>query len=325
MMGRRRILSCLAAGAFSGLLTATAAAQTFPTRAVTLVVPFAAGGSADAIARIVGQKLEVALGKPVVIENRAGAGGSIATGYVARADPDGHTLLYVTASHAGLGALYPKLTFDPVLDVVPVIHLISSPIVIAVNGPAPYKTIQDLVADAKARPDTLLFAGGGGGATLTNLAAEQFKASLGLDVRSVPYQGSGPAMIGLMRGDVHFAFDAMPSVISLAADGKLRVLALATKSRSKQMPDVPTLNETVLKDFDASVWHGIMAPKGTPAAVIQRLNTELNKTLGMADVQERLLALSSDPVGGSPEDFGRFVATETDKWGDLIKKLGLAR
>jgi tripartite-type tricarboxylate transporter receptor subunit TctC len=181
------------------------------------------------------------------------------------------------------------------------------------------------VADAKARPGMLLFSGGGGGATLTNLAAELFKGSLALDVRSVPYQGSGPAMIGLMRGDTHYAFDAMPSVIALAADGKLRVLALATKSRSKLMPDVPTLSETVLKDFDASVWHGIMAPKGTPVAVIQRLNSEFNKALSMADVQERLRALSADPVGGSPEDFGKFVAAETDRWGGLIKTLGLAR
>lgn len=304
------------------LLAPQAAAQTYPTKNITIVVPFPAGGSADVVARITGDKLSAALGQAVIIENRAGAGGTTGTGVVARAEADGHTLLLVTASHAGIGALYPRLSFDPT-DVVPVIHLIASPIVVVVNATSKYKTIEDLVADAKARPDELLFAGGAGGATLTNLAALNFRDKLGLKTRGVPYTGSAPALTGLIRNDTHYAFDSMAAVAGFTTGGLLRMLAVTTPKRSSLAPDIPTVSETVIKDFDANVWHGVMAPKGTPQPVIERLNAEFNKILRMPDVDKRLRELSADPVGGSAEDFGKYIASETERWGALIREMGL--
>lgn len=298
-------------------------AQDYPSKPITLVIPFAPGGAADIIARLVAEKMSAALGQTVVIDNRPGAGGSLAAGLVAKAAPDGYTLLFVTAGHAGIGALYPSLTFDPVKDFTAISHVASSPIVVVVNETSAYRTLQQLVAAAKAQPGKLNFSGGGGGATVTNLAAEVFRRKEGLNIVNVPYKGSGPAVMGLLAGEIDVDFDALAAVIGQIRSGKLRALAVTTRSRTPALPDVPTIAETVLPDFEAASWFGVVTPKGTPDPVIARINKEIVAAVRHPDVAKRLAELGVDPVGSSPADFQRFLTSETERWGGVIRDLGL--
>ncbi|MBI2740899.1 MAG: tripartite tricarboxylate transporter substrate binding protein [Rhodospirillales bacterium] len=317
----------LVAALFAALTLSFAAsggnAQDYPSKPITLVIPFAPGGSSDLIARLVSEKMTAALGQTIVIDNRPGAGGSLAAGLVAKAPPDGYTLLFVAAGHAGIGALYPSLTFDPVKDFAPVTHVASSPIVVVVNQASDYKSLQQLVAAAKAQPGKLNFSGGGGGATVTNLAAEVFRKQEGLNVVNVPYKGSGPAVMALLAGEIDYDFDALAAVIGQIRAGKLRALAVTTKARTPALPDVPTVAETVLPGFEAASWAGVLAPKGTPEAVIARLNKEFVAAIRNPDVVKRLGELGVDPVGSSPAEFGRFLTSETERWGGVIRDLGL--
>lgn len=319
-----RGISPLIAAMALALAGGVAQAQSgYPSKPVTVVVPFAAGGAADTLARVLAQVVGPKLGQPMVVESKAGAGGTIGAGAVARAQPDGHTLLLVTAGHAGSAALYSKLPFHPVSDFTPVIGLASSPVMIAVNVQSQYKTLQDLVADAKARPGALNCAGGGGGATVTNLAFEQLKADLGLSIVAVPYKGSGPAITALLGGEIDCDSDAFSSLLPQVAGGKLRALAVTTARRSPALPQVPTVAEAVRPGFDAGVWYGILAPKGTPPDVVARLHQEFKAALADPAVQERMKGMGAEPTGDSPEGFGKFLASETDRWGGVIRKLGL--
>lgn len=297
--------------------------QAYPSKPVHLIVPFAAGGPADIVARLLGQRIAPDLGQPVVVENRPGAGGTIAAAAVAKAPPDGYTILFVTAGHAGTAALYPSLPFDPVKDFAPVVGVAASPIVIVVNANSKYRTLSDLVADARARPGKLNFAGGGGGATVTNLAAEVFKSDMKLDVSNIPYKGSAPALVALIAGEIDYSVDNLSAVLPQIKAGKLRALAVTTRKRSSALPEVPTVGENVMPGFEAATWFGILAPKGTPPAVVDRLNREFNAALKNPDIQGRLKELGADPLGGSPAEFGSFLAAETARWGGVIRKLGL--
>ncbi len=320
------LLGVLASAALA-VMAATSPAQAqgraYPTKPVTVIVPFAVGGSADMLARVLSQSVAPKLGQPVVVESRAGAGGTIGAGFVARAEADGHTLLLVTAGHAGTGALYQNLPFHPANDFAPVIGLAVSPVVIAVNANARYRTLRDLVDDAKARPGALNCAGGGGGATVTNLAFELLKSELSIQIANVPYKGSAPATTALLSGEIDCNSDAIASLLPQIAGGKLRALAVTTGQRSPALPDVPTVGEAVLPGFEASVWYGILAPKGTPQPVLAQLNQAFKAALADPAVLERLKSLGAAPTGTTPAEFGRFMASETERWGGVIRKLGL--
>lgn len=322
-MKRISLAAALLAALTLSFAASKGSAQDYPAKSITLVIPFAPGGAADLIARLVAEKMSTALGQTVVVDNRPGAGGSLAAGLVAKAAPDGYTLLFVTAGHAGIGALYPSLTFDPVKDFAPVTHVASSPIVVVVNQASDYKSLQQLVAAAKAQPGKLNFSGGGGGATVTNLAAEVFRKQEGLNVVNVPYKGSAPAVMGLLAGEIDYDFDALAAVIGQVRSGKLRALAVTTRARTPALPDVPTIGETVLPGFEAASWFGVLAPSGTPDAIIARLNKEFVAAIRNPDVVKRLDELGVDPVGSSPAEFGRFLTSETERWGGVIRDLGL--
>lgn len=321
----RHFIGALSATALALAMVSGAHAQTKPYAAkpVTLVVPFAAGGAADQLARVLSQSIGSKLGQPIVVDPKSGAGGTIGAGVVARAEADGHTLLLVTAGHAGTGELYKNLPFHPVNDFAPVIGLAVSPVVIATNAKSKYKTIQDLVADAKARPGVLNCAGGGGGATVTNLAFELLKAELKLNITSVPYRGSAPATTALLSGEIDCNSDAVASFLPQIKAGNFRALAVTTAKRSTFLPDVPTVAETVLPRFDAAAWYGILAPKGTPQPVIDQLNRAFGEALNDPAVKERLAGLGAESTGLSAAEFGKFMAAETERWSAVIRKLGL--
>jgi len=295
----------------------------YPTKPLRLIVPFAAGGSSDVLARVLAKEVEAGLGQPVVVENRVGAGGSIAAATVAKSPPDGYTLLLVAAGHAGMGALYDNLGFDPVKDFAPVMGLTTAPIVIAVNAQSRFKTMQDFVAAARSEPGKLNCAGGGGGATVTNLAFELLKADLGLKITPVPYQGSAPAMTALLGDQIDCDSDAAASLAPMVQGGKLRLLAVMSDKRMELMPTVPTVAETVRPGFSATIWAGLLAPKGTPAPVVTRLHAEFRKALELPGVKDKLKAMASDPVDMGPAAFGDFLAKETARWSGVIQQLGL--
>ena len=322
MPSRRHLLrsACFSLGLLAGL-GGQALAQAYPTKPVTLVVPFAAGGPADVMARLLGQQLQ--LGQPVVVDAKPGAGGTIGAAVVAKAPPDGHTALFVTAGHAGTGALYPKLPYDPVTDFAPVIGLAAAPVVIAVKADSPYKSLQDLVTAARANPGKLNCAGGGGGATVTNLAFELLKSELKLQITAVPYKGSAPAITALLAGEIDCDSDAIAALLPQIKAGKLRALAVTTKRRSSVLPDVPTVSETVLPGMDAAAWYGVLAPKGTPQTVVDRLNKEFATAMRNPQVIDRFKDLGADPLGMDAKEFGSYLASETRRWGGLIQKLGL--
>ncbi|MDF0522023.1 tripartite tricarboxylate transporter substrate binding protein [Bradyrhizobium yuanmingense] len=305
------------------LATVDARGQSYPSRSVTIVVPFAAGGPADVVARLVAQKLQETSKQAFVIDNRSGAGGVVGTQAVSKAAPDGYTLLFVTAGHSGMSAYFSNLQFDPDRDFASVIHLISSPIVVVVNADSKYQTIQDLIADARANPGALNYGAGGGGPTIPNLTAESFRAEAKIDARNIPYRGSAPAMLGLLGGETQFSFDAMPAVKEFVDSKKMRALAVTSEKRSTILPDVPTMNEGVLPGFVSGVWYGIFVPKGTPPDVVNWLNRELNVALKEPTIVQKLAAISAEPVGGTPEAFEKLVDSETKRWGALIKRLGL--
>ncbi|QHE86739.1 Bug family tripartite tricarboxylate transporter substrate binding protein [Hydrogenophaga sp. BPS33] len=325
MKNLRPLIGALSATAIalSGATAAHAQDKPYATKPITLVVPFAAGGAADQLARVLSQSIGTKLGQPIVVDPKSGAGGTIGAAVVARAEADGHTLLLVTAGHAGTGELYKSLPYHPVNGFAPVIGLAVSPVVIATNAKSKYKTLQDLVADAKARPGVLNCAGGGGGATVTNLAFEQFKSELKLNIASVPYRGSAPATTALLSGEIDCNSDAVASFLPQIKAGNFRALAVTTAKRSTFLPDVPTVAETVLPKFDAAAWYGILAPKGTPQPVVDQLNRAFGEALNDPAVKERLAGLGAESTGLSAADFGKFMAAETERWSALIRKLGL--
>jgi len=317
-LSRRRFLQLAAGAAALPALSRIAWAQeSYPTRPVRLLVGYAAGGPADTIARLVAQWLSERLGQQVVVENRVGAASNIAAEAVVRSPSDGYTLLFVTISNAVNATLYDKLRFDLNRDMVPIASITRSPGVLEVNPSFPAKTVPEFIAYARANPGRVNMASAGPGSA-PHLYAELFKMMTGVDVAQVHYRGSGPALPDLIAGQVQAMFDPVASSIGHIRAGKLRPLAVTTTTRLEVLPDIPTVGDFV-PGYEASGWYGIGAPKNTPAEIVDRLNMEINAALANPKMKARFADLGGTVLPGSPDDFGRFIAEETEKWGKVIR------
>ncbi len=319
-LARRRFLH-LAAGA-TALPPASrfAWAQAYPSRPVRLIIGYPPGGSADITARLTGQWLSERLGQPVVIESRPGAATNLATEAVVRASPDGYTLLLVAPANAINATLYDKLSFDFLRDIVPVAGIIRFPNVVVVNPSLPIKTIPELIAYAKANPGKLNMASSGNGSTI-HMSGELFKMLTGINMVHVPYRGGAPALTDLIAGQVHVMFDNIPTSAEHIKAGRLRGLAVTSASRSQVLPDLPTVAD-FLPGYEASAWYGLGAPKNTPDEVIDKINKGMNAVLADPKSQARFAELGASLLPGSPADFGRLVADETEKWGKVVRFSG---
>jgi tripartite-type tricarboxylate transporter receptor subunit TctC len=293
----------------------------YPTRAIQLVVPVPPGGAADFIARTVGAKLADALGQPVVISNQGGAGGTIASRGVAKAEADGYTLLLNSITTHGIGPhLYASLPYDPAKDFLPIILLAKLPLIMTVNASVPARSVKEVIELAKTQP--LAFASSGNGGA-PHLAGELFKTITGTDLLHVPYRGSGPAVIDVVAGRIAIMFDAAPSLLPFITSDKLRPLAAASAERHRLLPDIPTFAELGYGGMDISLWYGIAAPAGTPPAIVQRLNGELGKILAMPDIRASFAKQGADPAGGTAEQFGAFMRAESARWREVVKQAGI--
>lgn len=294
----------------------------YPVRPITMIVPFTPGGGTDIMARLVADKLGRGLGQPVVVENKAGAGGTIGTELAARSEPNGYTLMMGSVSTISINpSLYKKLNINPIKDLAPIGLFASTPSVIAVPNNLPVNTLQELIAYAKANPGKVNFGSAGSG-TSHHLAGELFKQQAGVDAQHVPYKGSAPALLGLMRGDVQFLIANMPS-LKPAIDGKqIKPLALTSLERSAQFPDFKTANESGLPGFEVIVWYGIFAPAGTPEAIINRLNGELRKITAMPDVRKKLTEEGADAINSSPREFAQRIQKDYETWKKVVDSSG---
>jgi tripartite-type tricarboxylate transporter receptor subunit TctC len=317
---RRKFLHLGAGAAVLPAVSRIANAQAYPSRPVHLIVGFAAGGAMDINARLMGQWLSERLGQQFAIENRTGAGGNIATEAVVRAPPDGYTLLTCGTANAVSASLYERLGFNFIRDVAPVAGLVHLPLVLIVNPSVPTKTAAEFIAYAKANPGKLNFASSGNGAS-EHLAVEQFKIMTGVDVTHVPYRGGAPALTALLGGQVQAQF-AVGSTALAGIKAGMRPLAVTTATRWAALPDVPTLGETV-PGYDVSVWYGVGAPKNTPSEIIEKLNKEINAGLADPKLKAQLSDLGGTPFTGSPGDFGKFIADETEKWAKVVKSANI--
>jgi tripartite-type tricarboxylate transporter receptor subunit TctC len=312
----------IAAGLLIAIVSASpCAADDFPSRPIKWVVPYPAGGTTDILARLIGQWLSEHLGVQCVIENRPGAGNNIGTEAVVNAPPDGYTVLLVNPANGINASLYQKLNFNFIRDIAPVAGLARVPNVMEVNPAVPAKTVKEFIDYAKANPGKINMASSGNG-TSVHLSGELFKMMTGLNLQHVPYRGSAPALTDLISGQVQVMFDNMPSSIEQIKAGKLRALAVTTAMRSPELPDVPTVAETV-PGYEASAWFGMGAPKGTPPDIINRLNKAINAALADPNIQARLRELGGTSIAGTPADFGKVIADETDKWAKVVTAVGV--
>jgi tripartite-type tricarboxylate transporter receptor subunit TctC len=304
-------------------LLSTAHAQQYPTKPIRLVVGFSAGGASDITSRIIGQRLSERLGQPVVIDNRAGASGTIAGGIVAKAPPDGYTMLAGATSILAINpALYAKLDYDPLKDFAPVSQTVSMPQLLVVHPSVKATNLKELLALAKARPGELNYSSSGTGSS-SHLAMELLKYMTGINVLHVPFKGSGQAMPNLLGGQVQLVFDPMPTSLPHVKTGKLRAIAISTPTRSPAIPDLPTVAEAGVPGYDSNLWYGVLLPARTPPAIVAMLNQTVNAILREAETGERFAALGADPRGGTSAAFGQYIAAEVAKWGKVIKAVGL--
>ncbi len=292
-------------------------AQSYPAKPIRLIVPFAAGGSTDVIARVVGQKMAESLGQQILIDNRPGAASSLGTELAARATADGYTLLMGTPGLTSNPSLYSNVNFHPVRDFSPIVFLASVPLIIVTHPSLPVRNVQDLVKLAKARPRELNYASNG---SSTHLTAELFLQRAGISIVHVPYKGSAPATNDLIGGQIQLGFDNILSALPHVKSGKLRALAVTTAQRAPLAPEIPALSEVGFSGFDASSWFGILAPAGTPKAIIDQLNARAQQALQSNDVREKLANLGAGVVGSGPEQFATFIAGEFERTAKLIKE-----
>ena len=298
-------------------------AQSYPSKVIRIIVGFPAGGPADGSARIIGEALSKSLNQPVVVENRPGAGGTLAAAAVAQAPADGYTLFMASSGHSGNGAFYPKLPYDTLKSFAAVSGVSATPVIILVKADSPYKTIKDLLDDAVRRPGDVTV-GTGGGATLTNLALEVLKSEARANILTVPYKGTSPVLTAIMSGDISAGVDTVSGSIGLIRSGRLRALAVTSAKRSMVLPDIPTVAEsTTFSAFDVTGWYGLLAPAGTPESIIIRLNKIANDALATKEVASKLAVLGADTLPGSPAQFQALLTSETERWSSVIKKLGL--
>jgi len=315
---RRLFLQLAAVTAALPVTARLAGAQAYPQRPVRLIVPFASGGASDILARLIGQWLTERLGQPFVIELRPGAGGNVGTEAVVNAPPDGHTLLMVNAAPSAINAtLYDKLNFNFLRDMAPVGGVVRTPLVLQVTPAFAPRSVPALIAYAKANPGMVNMASAGNG-TPPHVAGELFKIMAGVDIVHVPYRGGGPALVDLLGGQVQMMFGVLASSIEYIRAGKLRPLAVTTATRAAALPDLPTVGD-FLPGYEASDWYGICAPKGTAPEIIGKLNNEINAGLADPRLKARLADLGGIPLPGSPAEFGKLIADETEKWGKVVR------
>ncbi|WP_414472904.1 Bug family tripartite tricarboxylate transporter substrate binding protein [Microvirga sp. M2] len=322
-MTRRGVLLGAAACATAALRPGRAAAQSYPSRNILLVVPFTPGGSTDILARLLGQRLETALNVPVVVESRPGAGGSVGVGSVARADADGHTLVM---GHIGTlavnPALYPKLPYDPLKSFEPVSGIGNVHNMLVVHPDVPARTLQELVDYAKQRPGALNYASGGIGSA-AHIAMVAFADRAGITMTHVPYRGTAPAVTDLLGGRVQLTFTGAPNLVQHVEAGTMHALAVSGSSRLKAAPTVPTVAESGYPGFEASQWYGILAPAGTPKAVIETLNAEIRTAMAAPEIAERLSLEGAEVWTNTPQEFREHITKEMARWGDLVKRTGI--
>lgn len=315
---RSRITRALAALAAGLCLSTGAAADAWPSKTIKIIIPFAAGGVTDVVIRTISPKLSEALGQPVVIENKGGAGGTLGTAMGAAAAPDGYTFIAPAASHTTTPSLYSKLSFDPVKDFAAVTQIVTVPYLLVVPASSPMQTLADFIAAAKAKPGTLTFGSAGNGSS-NHLAGELLAGSIGAPLVHVPYKGSGPALADVLGGQLSFMFDTINTSTGHVKAGRLRVLGVGTPKRSKIMPDVAPIADTI-PGFEAVTWIGLLAPAGTPKEIVARMHREIEKIVQMPEVQERLSASGAEPVASTPEQFGAYLGSEVAKWGRVVKQ-----
>jgi tripartite-type tricarboxylate transporter receptor subunit TctC len=324
-MKRRDLIQSSVAGAIASTVPQWAVGQTssaaWPTKPVKVIIAFAPGGPTDLVSRIIAQRLSEQMGQAFVIENKPGAGGNLAAELAAKAAPDGYTVFYNTSAIVIGPSLYAKVNYDTLKDFAPVALAAAVPLMLVVNSSLPVKTIQEFVAYAKSKPGQLNYASSGTG-TITHLAGVMFAKELGIEATHIPYKGSSPALLDVASGTVQFMIDTINSTLPFIRDGKLRPLATATAKRSSVLPDVPTFSETVLPNFEMSAWQGVVAPTGTPAAIVQKLNDELNKALKHPDVRSKLALQGAEPLGSTTAEYQTYLRAEFSRWGKVIKDSG---
>jgi len=319
-LARRRFLQLAGAAVAAPAVSRVAWAQSYPARPVRLIIGYTPGGSADLTARLLAQWLSERLGQSFLVESRPGGGTNIATEAVVRAPADGYTLLLVAPANAINATLYEKLNYDFIRDMAPVAGLIRFPNVMEVNPSVPAKTVPEFIAYAKANPGKINYASSGNGSTI-HMSAELFKMMVGVDMLHVPYRGGAPALTDMLAGQVQIMFDNLPTSIEHIRAGKLRPLAITSTTRAELLPDVPTVADFV-PGYESSAWYGVGAPRNTPAEIIDRLNKEINAILAEPKVKTRIAKMGATLVAGSPADFGKLVADETEKWGKVVKFSG---
>ena len=313
------VLALLAAA--WALAAMPALAQRFPDKPLRIVVPFPPGGFNDTLGRIVGQKLSEAWGQPAVVDNRAGGGSTIGTDVVAKAAPDGHTLLVVAFPFAVNASLYPKLPYDTVRDFAPIMLAGETPNLLVVNANAPWRSVADLVAAARANPGKLSYGSAGSGSS-NHLSMELFKMMAAVTLVHIPYKGSAPMLTDLLGGQLDGLFDNTPNALPHVRAGKLRALAVTSARRSSLTPEVPTVAEAGLPGYEVGVWFGLVAPGTTPPDIVAKLNAELNRMLTLADVRQRFAAAGVEPVGGTSQQFAEHIGSEMAKWAKVVKASG---
>jgi len=300
-----------------------AVAQTYPTKPIKLVAPSTPGDAPDVIARLVADKLSIVLGQQVVVENRPGAGGIVGSEAVARAAPDGYTLIMGNAGSHGINAaVYANLPYDIQRDFAPVSQVAVAPNVMVINPSLPAKTVAEFVAYAKSQPGKLSYASGGNGSS-AHMSMELFKSMAGVDIQHIPYKGSSPALTDLVAGQVAVFIGNMPPTVPLVKAGKLRALAVTTKTHSALMPELPTIAESGLPGYETVAWFGVLAPAGTPPEIVNRLSLEIGKIARSPEMREKLLAMGAEPVGGSPAEFRAVIDRDIAKWKPLAQKVGI--
>jgi len=305
-----------------GAVFAQGSGEAYPARTVRVVIGLAPGGGTDIQARLFAQKLSENMGRPFVVENRTGAGGTIAYAQVAKSPPDGYTLMGVTSGYTITPAVYSKLPYDPVKDFAPISLVAQAPFLLLTHPSLPVRSVKDLLALARAKP-AMLDCGSAGHGSSTHMAYELFRTMAGVNIAHIPYKGTGPALIDAMAGQVHMLFGNVLSSLTHVKTGRLRALAVTTAKRSMVLPDLPTVSESGVPGYENSTWFGLLAPAGTPAAVLNKLNAELVKASQSPDIVDRLAPDGGEPVGSTPEQFGRHLALEIARWRKVVKDAGM--
>ena len=316
----RSLVLASAALAIAGLVSGPAFALDYPTRPVRWVVGYPPGGTTDVLARIVAQWLSEKMGQQFVIENKPGGGNNIGTEYVVKSPPDGYTMLLVNPANGINATLYTNLSFNFIRDIAPVAGLVRTPNVMEVTNSLPAKTVAEFIAYCKANPGKINMASSGNG-TSVHLSGEMFKLMTGCDMVHVPYKGAGPALVDLIAGQVHVLFDNLPSSVGHIRAGTIRALAVTSAQSEPSFPDLPTVGDTV-PGYEATAWFGIGMPKGTPREIIDKVNAEVNRALADPKMRDRLAELGGKPIAGTPENFGKVIAAETEKWAPIVKASG---